>query len=300
MKRLRYSVAALIIFLAVLFNLERLDFGSENLLDIQTFVYVLAAVAAVAVVTSSGLQRRSAPAVIALWLVVYLALKIGVFNDRPFLGGLYTYVTITEIALLGTTVRLAHFLARQVLDFEQAIEHITLADTDGVIHTLETARAEINNEMLRSRRYNRPLSVTVVEPEPDSIRAAVHRTVEDVQRAMMARYIFTGLARRIRREMRRIDLVLEEGDRGRILIVSPETSDVYAARVVERIKAATAAELGVRVMSGTASFPDEALTFEELIERAEERMGKPETTSVWERETPLPTRVFDQSEKAGA
>jgi hypothetical protein len=42
--------------------------------------------------------------------------------------------------------------------------------------------------------------------------------------------------------------------------------------VVQRLEGAAAARLGLEIQVGTAVFPDEAVTFETLLERAEARM----------------------------
>jgi hypothetical protein len=47
MKRLPLSIILLILFLSFFFNLERLDFGAQDLININTFVYIIETVAIV-------------------------------------------------------------------------------------------------------------------------------------------------------------------------------------------------------------------------------------------------------------
>ena len=89
---------------------------------------------------------------------------------------------------------------------------------------------------------------------------------------MMGRYVFTSLAGAIGKELRRTDMVLEEREHRRFIIVSPETDTRGSSELVQRIRAAASERLGVSLECGIASFPDEALTFEELVHQAETRL----------------------------
>jgi GGDEF domain-containing protein len=95
---------------------------------------------------------------------------------------------------------------------------------------------------------------------------------------MMARYVITSLARIISKQLRRTDMVLDQHERGRFIIISPDTSASSSETLAQRIKSAAAEQLGVTVSCGVASFPDEALTFEELVHQAETGL-QPESLS---------------------
>jgi len=91
----------------------------------------------------------------------------------------------------------------------------------------------------------------------------------------MTRYVITSLARVISNQLRRTDLVLDQRDQGRFIILSPDTNAASSASVADRIQAAAAVQLGVLVSCGVASFPDEALTFEELVHQAKSNLRSP-------------------------
>ncbi len=269
MRHLRRSVIALLIGLTVFFNIERMDFGQQNIIDIQTFVYVLGILAVIAVVMIPGLWNTPLPVSLALWLGLYVLCRLFLFNSRPLLGGIHTYLSITEAALLSILVWLAHDVGRSLSDFEEAVKNITLSDVNRRVRKMDEALEDIRMELVRSRRHQRPLTVMVVEAKPESIRAVLHRTVQEVQQAMMTRYVVTSLARVIGGQLRRTDMVLDQRDRGRFVILSPDTNVASSSVVVDRIQAAAAEQLGVTIACGIASFPEDALTFEELVHRAE-------------------------------
>jgi GGDEF domain-containing protein len=268
MKELRLSAVALVLHLALLFNIERLDYGGASVVDIPSFTYVLALAAIISVLTIPRLWRAPLYVPVALWLGIFL-LSRGTLLDRyPLLGDVATFITFTEITLLTIGLWLAHRLAQHLHDFEQAVENITFEDVGRRVRTLEDATEDIQTEFTRSRRYGAPLSVVVVEPDSASVEVALHRTVQEVQRAMMSRYVLKGLVRVISNELRRTDFVFEQRRNGRFVILCPETTAEESAVVAERIGQAAMEQLGLRIGCGVAAFPEEALTFEQLVSQA--------------------------------
>ena len=274
MTHLRSTVILLVVDLAVLFNLERLDVGSESLVNLQAHVYILALIAVVCVVALPMFQRSSTVLPLFLTLAAYFA--VGQFlvpSPRPLFSGVFTYTLITELGLLSITVLLAHDVGRALREFENAVEQVTLPDVKSLVIPMEEADDEIVTELNRSRRYQRPLSVIIVEPEPGGLSVVLHRMVQDAQRAIANHYVFETLGRLLRNRLRRTDLVLlERRDKGRFIILCPETNGTGANDLIERIQALSKEELSLAVACGHASFPNEALTFEEVVHYAESRV----------------------------
>ena len=270
MKRLRWSIIALVLHLALFFNIERLDFDQENVIDILSFVYILGTLAVVGTLFVRFFRRRPAWHAVGIWIMAYGALRFT--SERPFIGGIYLYLSITEILLLASAVLLAHRVALDLQDFEQAVINITLPHTNRRVHPINEALEEIQTEMLRSRRHQRPLSVVVVKPDPTSMDTALHRSIREIQQTMISRYVLTGLMRVIADVMRRTDTVLEIPDGEHIVVLSPETNAEQSHTLVERIQAAASADLGIEIHCGTASFPNDALTFDELVREASRKL----------------------------
>lgn len=272
MKHLRQLVIASLIGLTLLFNIERLDFGKENIIDIDSFVYVLGILAALTIIVLPIFWRAHASLVITFWIGIYFVCKLFIFNQRPLLGGLYTYLSITEITLLSVSIWFAHVLARAIRDFEKAVENITLRNTSRRIRPLTDAVEDIQVEMFRSRHNHHPLSVMVIEPNPESIQSTLHRAVLEVQQTMLHSYVINSMAQTIGKYLRRTDLILEQREQGRFIILCPETNARELKLLVEYIQTIAKKQLGAAVACGVATFPDEALTFEELVQRAESHL----------------------------
>jgi hypothetical protein len=276
MKHLPWVMVALVVDLAIIFNIERLDYGQENVIDIASFVYVLGLLAVVAVIGVPGLRRWRAAALGAVLAGAYFVLKAAFFTflgGHPLIGGIYTYLSITELALLMFTVWLAHKTTRAIVDFEEAVRKVTFPDSNKRIRQLDDAVDEIQLEMFRSRHYHHPLSIVVVKPAPGVIESSLHQAVQEIQQAMLHTYLLNSMARGLSGYIRRTDLILEQRDEGRFIILCPDTNAEDLRLLAEYIQAIAQEQMGTQVVCGTASFPDEAITFEELLRQAEARLN---------------------------
>jgi GGDEF domain-containing protein len=86
---------------------------------------------------------------------------------------------------------------------------------------------------------------------------------------MMQRYVLTMTARVLSRHLRRTDLIIEEGKPGRLVLVAPETSSENARLLGKRLIHLVQDRLGITARFGIAAFPEQALTFDELLSVAE-------------------------------
>ncbi len=283
MKQLRNSILALFIVTGVFLNIERLDVGATtDVVDMQSFVYMLGVVIVFAHLLVE--ERWHPPLILSLvfWLGVYLLLKLTVFATRPLIGGQYTYLSITEMAMLALLVVTASRLACDLREIRETIANVTLEDVSDRVKPLEEAEREIAREFARSRRYNVPLSVMVLKVDPGEKKIFLRRAAEELFEGLMERYAVNKLMRVLDRELRRTDLVLDRTHDNEVVLVLPETdaggTDVLAERVRQLVKE----RLGIDVAAGYASFPDEALTFDDLLQQAEKRFRLPAASTAVE------------------
>lgn len=272
MSRLKISIALMILYLAFVFNLARLDIGQINGVSLHPFVYVLITLAMISVISLRFLHTARIWLPIGIWLVVYLIGRFLLFNQRALLGGADTYLAISEVTLLTVGTALAYDLARQLFAFETYIENITFAEMGRTIPTMQEASEDIKAEFIRSRRHERPLSLLVIEPSGGAKETDTQRFVQRVQESMLQRFVAASLAQVINKEARRTDLVATRNSDGRFMVLCPETSAEGAARLAERVQHEAINRLGIRLVYGYAAFPDEALTFEDLLAKSERNL----------------------------
>lgn len=270
MQKLRLAIIGTLLHFTVFFNLERIDIGGENALDIQTFVYIIAFIAAFSVMIFPNLWRPNVVFGYILWLGIYLVIKYWFNpNERAIFGDINTYITITEIAMLTLTIMLTHNLAVHLYDAEETIKRILMVGFSRRIKSLEEAKEEIDLELYRSRRNQQPLSVVVLEVADEDANVILNQTVEEIIKSTRKHYIYMSLARVVRRALRRTDMLLHQTSSGRLILIGPETSAKDATHLIEKIKMVAKNELNISPNLGVATFPEDALTFNDLVDQAE-------------------------------
>lgn len=278
MQNIRLIVVALVVEMAIFLNIERLDFQQQNVINIPSFVYVLCCAVIILVLTVPFLWRRSFAFLFTSTLLLYLCLGIVVGTHQLF-GSFYTYLTFVEVFFLTLSLWLAYQLAQQLQDFVTAVESMTFSDTTRRIQPLHQAQEDVITEMHRSRRYQRALSIAVLRPDPKTVRLQLNRVVQEVQRTMMLRYAFVSLAHHVSRDTRRPDILLTDVENGNLVLLAPETDRTGMEKAVQRLSRRIHELLGISIDAGIASFPNEALTFEELLAKANNQAKR--ATSDW-------------------
>jgi len=197
----------------------------------------------------------------------------------------------SEVALVG-------LVSLAVVTPESRVERLLeglrdIASRRAGARDLDEAGAVVAAEFARARRYSRPLAVVLLDVE--GARRVRHEGLDAREdRIVTDQIIAAGLGGVVGRELRRNDLLIDHQRRG-YLVVSPETGREGVVRMVERIDDAVRHELGLELRCGIAVFPEDGLTFEDLLDEAD-RNARGETGA-----TISPFRTADGEEvTAGA
>ncbi|MBI5157922.1 MAG: hypothetical protein HZA58_07930 [Acidimicrobiia bacterium] len=263
MTQLRRPLLALVALFTAAITIDRIgvESGTEA---VSSTVYALAALAVAAPLALASL-RRTRPwmaATVAVSSYATLLVTSSHFRNRSI------YVIVTELVFLVLAVRLGHHLARTLARFDDTLGVIVFGDARTRDIESPEAAQTIHDEIARSRRHGRPLSLTVLTPLPTSVETAVDNAAIDVDRAVRRRYVYGKLARAVSEQLRRSDLLFEHRASGRLFVLSPETDPDGNTLLVKRVTEA-AAIAGIPADAGSASFPDDAIAFESLVAAAE-------------------------------
>ena len=267
MRRLQDSILFLVLHLTLVFNIERIDIDRSNAIDLATPLYLLTILAVVMILLIRWMKTLPPVALILLWAAIYFVVKLLFVAQRPLAGGIFTYLSFTELGLLLVAVFLAQNVALNLEEYEQALKNFAFA-TNSKIHRVQEAQEKIQAEIYRSRRFQRPLSIIVLESDINGKHSNIDRLVQDAQRTFLVQYISTMMARELSSQLRQTDLLLEHDKKGRLVIISPDTDQAGIVNMISRLRTLTnGAEYSVNF--GTATFPSHGLTFEQLLEQAE-------------------------------
>jgi GGDEF domain-containing protein len=97
--------------------------------------------------------------------------------------------------------------------------------------------------------------------------------IEEIQTNLARRYAMGKISDVISSTARRPDLVMKHNQLDRFILLCPETTIASSEILRERIQSEVKTSLGVSISIGVASFPDDALTFDELLRKASARIA---------------------------
>jgi hypothetical protein len=271
MTHIRRPLLGLLALMVGAVTIDRLGLSGSGDGTLATWVYILAPAVIALPLLFPALRRARPWALLALALGAYAGLKAA-WPHTPEAGGIDIHMVAAEAALVALAALLAHRLAVGLDGLDQALATVGFGDYPALPLEGPQSTNEILAEMARSRRHDRPLSVAVIEPDPESFEGAVSRAGEEVERALRTRYVRGRLARVIADHLRRSDLLFEDPATGRFVVLSPETNAEGAELLAGRIRQA-AGLVALQVRSASASFPEHAIAFEQLLAQAEQRLA---------------------------
>ncbi len=260
-------LAALALFTAAI-TLDRMGMGSGEV--VATHAYVIALLAVALPFVSPSARRAPVPLVPVLALGFLIAYSVA--SSSGFFGSAPVHAAATEMVLVTIAAWLGRRLAAALDKVDDMLATAVLGEPAATDLSSPEAAAEIHSELARSRRHDRPLSVTVLAPTRRGLARALQEASVEVDRSVRTRFLFGALARTVATRLRRSDLLFEHRAAGRLLVLSPETDEEGASLLVDRMLDA-AAQSGIETIAGSACFPGDGLGFESLVARAEEEMN---------------------------
>lgn len=256
------------VYLAVIFVFAQTDYLSSPIIDFASYFYVAVMVAIPVTLFFPSVSRTSVYVPLLVWAGIYMVLLQTVSRSRSAIEGEFS-VILLEFLLLEVGVLLVYQLAVQISHAESLMDALALSAFPNRAHDIEEENKRIKVELTRSRRYHRPLGLVVIESDSDD-GEVTREMLKSIQHDLLKRFTSARVGQIIDDRIRQTDLVMRD-HAGRYLILCPETDLESARLLADRIAKAVQERTGLEVRWGAAAFPDEALTFEDLLLKARER-----------------------------
>lgn len=257
------------IYLAVVFVIGQTDYSGRPIINFASYFYLAVMIAVPVTLFFPSISRVSAFVPLLVWAGIYLVLLQIVDRNLSANEGEFS-VIILEFVLLEAGVWFAHQLALQIGHAESIMDALALSAFPNRAHTVEEESQRIGIELRRSRRYHRPLSLVVIESESDD-QKTTREMLRSIQHDLLNRFTSARVGQIIDDRVRQTDLVMRD-HRGRFVVLCPETELENTILLAKRIAQAVKERTNLHVLWGAAAFPEEALTFDDLLQKATERL----------------------------
>jgi GGDEF domain-containing protein len=269
MTSLKRSFFGAAVYLAVIFVLGQADYADRPLINFANYFYVILLVAMPLTLFFPKISRISAYVPLLFWAVVYIASLQLINRDYSANKGELPVIAL-EFMLLEIGVWCAHQLASQISHAESIMDALALSAFPNRARDIDSESQRIKIELTRSRRYHRPLSVVMIKSEAEDEKIT-RETFKTIQHDLLSRFTSARVGQIIDDCIRQTDLVLRDYQ-GRFVVLCPETDLPNASLLAKRISQAIKERTNLSVHWGVAAFPEEALTFEDLLQRARQRL----------------------------
>jgi GGDEF domain-containing protein len=267
MKELKKNFVLLVLFILLVFTLEHIGYGEEKFIDFPTHFYFLLVLATLSSILVPQLRWLSLYNLLLFWGILFVAVSLAYFH----LNG-YEKLQILMLAfiLLETSILIAYHLNIQISNSENLMESLAGYLYPNRTNNLNSSLESIHLEFSRSRRHYRPISVLVIEPEKIS-QDTGQIAYQALRQDLLQNFVDARIGQLIAEQARQTDLVMRDQD-GKFVIVCAETNMESSAALARRVQNNVLENLNASLRWAIAEFPKEALTFEDLVQKAKEKI----------------------------
>lgn len=267
MTNLKKSFFWIAFYLLIVLVLAQLDRSDTPIINFAAYFYLVAIFLVPVMIFVPSLHKVSVVVPMVFWGAIYFVLLQS--TDRSLTASSDVEVIVLELVILEVGVWLSYQLAVGIAQSESLMDVLAQGTFPHRAIEFDVASEQIKTEFGRSRRYHRPLSLLVVHvyPKDDEM---VREMLKSLQRDVLTRLSNARIGQAIGEVIRQTDLLIRDHV-GRFVILCPETDLENAVFLAERTCKIIEDRTGLHVNCGVASFPDEALTFEDLLYIARDR-----------------------------
>jgi GGDEF domain-containing protein len=255
------------LYLAIVFILGQTDYFGRPIINFAKYFYLAVMIGVPVTLFFPSVSRVSSYVPLAVWAGIYAMLVVYLDRGRTSTSNDFSVVAL-EFVLLEIGIWFAHQLALQITNAESVMDELAIDTFPHRAQEMDEGHQRVKIEFTRSRRYHRPLAVLLLEVDPD-FQKRNGEVLRTIQHDLMNRLTSARIGQIIDDRVRQTDLVLRD-KKWCYVILCPETNRDGVLLLAGRISDAVKEKTGLPVMCGIAAFPEEALTFDDLLKRARE------------------------------
>lgn len=272
MNDLKLSITILVSYVIVVLGIANIDSFQSSVIDFNPAFFIIVAIIVFSelIITGSLIRngvKISNYAVIIFWLAVYVGVWTFFLEDtRPI------QVQAIQMVLVAISAGLAYDVGSRIGQLDKTLDGLSSSAYPNRVREIRDANDLIDAEITRSRRYHHPLSILAFRLAKQT-NTGSRNGYTPLENDMRERFAVAKISQIISDLARNTDLILRDKD-GQFVLLCPETDKNNISILAERIVTVVDESLNANIGWGSAAFPDEALTFEDLLQTARGRISQ--------------------------
>jgi GGDEF domain-containing protein len=276
MNTLKLTLFWVTLYIAAIFVLGLSDNVDRPIVNFASYFYLTVLIAFPLTIFFPSISKISPYVPMLVWAGIYM-LILQVVDRTNSTETIEFSVIVLEVLLLELGIWLAHRLAIQISQAESFLEALALGAFPSRVRGIDQEQDQIKKEFARSRRYDRPLSLVVIESERVE-ESPSRELLKNIHDDLTHRFRSAKVGQIVDENTRQTDILMKD-HKGRFVILCPETNQKSVAVLAERFARDVQEKTGLQIVWGKASFPEDALSFDDLLNKARERLVKQESVS---------------------
>ncbi len=268
MNELKRIFILLVSYLLLVFTLGELTGDQGPVFQFPSHFFFLIVAVVFTNLFVSRLTWMSITTLLAFWAAVFFVVAYFYVQVN---GDEYLQILGVEFILIEIAVWISYQLNVQLRLAESLMDSLASATYVNRTVALQQAADQINVEMIRSRRHHRPLSVILIKPEKVSMKED-QQAYKLMRHDLLRHFVAARLGQIMTDQLRQTDMILRAPD-GNFVILCAETTKENSKLLAERIQDKITEIMGASMEWSVASFPEEALTFDELLNKAKSNLS---------------------------
>jgi len=231
--------------------------------NISLISYIFPLISIVVVLIPLRLRRGYVFLILTLPVILFIVIKI--WAGLPF-SGTSLITSLIEICAILLTTLLSIWVRGAIQEFEDAVSKVTNYSWGNRVEPASEGQSILYREVRRARNHQRPLVLLAIAVDEKSIKGSIDRMLKEAQQSIIKRFTINSVSRTLSEKLEDCDIVVQTNNH--FLVVLPETKPEDVPGLIDRLRKQVAENVGVDLKIGTASLPQDGLTYEGLLDKA--------------------------------
>lgn len=266
MDKLGFSVLLMIIYAFGLGSLDSLSF-LENSIHISNTTYIFIMLIYIIIFVFNPPKYLTMFAQTFLCVIAYTAVY---FLIQPASDNLKVISFPVELLFVLIGMILASDLKSSFEEIVSASRKLAFSNIPTNVFDHNESDRIINYEINRSRRYDYPMTMLLIEPDYKSLEMLKKKWRYRFLGKFFRQYLTNSILRIFYATIRETDVFVEMQDY--YIIVLPNTVKENAHFLISRLRQNFSDEMKLAIRIGVSQFPEDGLMYDDLIRAAKEKL----------------------------